>query len=138
MTSYISNLWSKSPLGASFGQHAVLLPLDNDDSEVGAFKESTYTPQSQTCELRIESMTCGSCVEVCLAIILHFNFPDVCIKAIEGMLRDQEGIHSVKVALLAERGIIQYDPKVWTEDKLINVCLSGCSLNLSHTFPGNI
>ena len=39
------------------------------------------------------------------------------------MLRDQEGIHSVKVALLAERGIIQYDPKVWTEDKLINVCL---------------
>ena len=54
------------------------------------------------------------------------------------MLRDQEGIHSVKVALLAERGIIQYDPKVWTEDKLINVCLSGCSLNLSHTILGNI
>ena len=54
------------------------------------------------------------------------------------MLRDQEGIHSVKVALLAERGIIQYDPKVWTEDKLINVCLFGCSLNLSHTSLGNI
>ena len=140
MTSYISNLWSKSPLGASLGQHAVLLPLDNDDPEVGAFKESIYIPQSQTCELRIESMTCGSCVEVCLAVLLSCTstFPDVCIKAIEGMLRDQEGIHSVKVALLAERGIIQYDPKVWTEDKLINVCLSGCSLNLSHTTPGNI
>lgn len=103
MTSYISNLWSKSPLSASLGQHAVLLPLDNDDPGVGTSKDSTYTPQSQTCELRIESMTCGSCVE-----------------AIEGMLRDQEGIHSVKVALLAERGVIQYDPKVWTEDKLIN------------------
>ncbi|OBZ66709.1 Copper-transporting ATPase 2 [Grifola frondosa] len=48
-------------------------------------------------------MTCGACVE-----------------SIEGMLRTQLGIHSVKVALLAERGIVEYDPDVWTSDKIIN------------------
>lgn len=37
------------------------------------------------------------------------------------MLRDQQGIHSVKVALLAERGVIEYDASVWTPEKLINV-----------------
>lgn len=40
------------------------------------------------------------------------------------MLRTQSGIHSVKVALLAERGVIEYDPKIWTSDKLIKVRLS--------------
>lgn len=39
------------------------------------------------------------------------------------MLRDQEGIHSIKVALLAERGVIEYDPKSWNPDKLMNVSL---------------
>ncbi|OCH85260.1 copper P-type ATPase CtaA [Obba rivulosa] len=58
---------------------------------------------SEKCELRIEGMTCGACVE-----------------SIEGMLRTQAGIHSVKVALLAERGVIEYDPTVWTSEKLIN------------------
>ncbi|KAF9441577.1 Cu-transporting P-type ATPase [Macrolepiota fuliginosa MF-IS2] len=57
---------------------------------------------SEKCELRIEGMTCGSCVE-----------------AIEGMLRPKPGIHSIKVALLAERGVIEYDPKLWTVPKLI-------------------
>ena len=37
------------------------------------------------------------------------------------MLRDQPGIHSVKVALLAERGVIEYDPSAWTPEKLMNV-----------------
>lgn len=37
------------------------------------------------------------------------------------MLRDQQGIHSIKVALLAERGVVEYDPSVWTPEKLINV-----------------
>ncbi|KAF8347904.1 Cu-transporting P-type ATPase [Amanita rubescens] len=58
---------------------------------------------SQKCELKIDGMTCGSCVE-----------------AIESMLRDQPGIHSVKVALLAERGVIEYDPSAWTPEKLMN------------------
>ncbi|KXN84236.1 putative copper-transporting ATPase HMA5 [Leucoagaricus sp. SymC.cos] len=57
---------------------------------------------SEKCELRIEGMTCGSCIE-----------------AIEGMLRPQPGIHSIKVALLAERGVIEYDPSQWTVPKLI-------------------
>lgn len=37
------------------------------------------------------------------------------------MLRGQAGIHSVKVALLAERGVIEFDPNVWTVDKLVEV-----------------
>jgi hypothetical protein len=40
------------------------------------------------------------------------------------MLREQPGVHSVKVALLAERGVIEYDPGVWDTDKLIEVNLS--------------
>jgi Cu+-exporting ATPase len=55
------------------------------------------------CELRIEGMTCGACVE-----------------SIEGMLRSQAGIHSIKVALLAERGVVEYDPFVWTPEKIVN------------------
>jgi Cu+-exporting ATPase len=37
------------------------------------------------------------------------------------MLREQKGIHSIKVALLAERGVIEYDPASWNVDKLISV-----------------
>jgi hypothetical protein len=42
-------------------------------------------------------------------------------KSIEGMLRSQPGIHSVKVALLAERGVVEFDPQQWNSDKVINV-----------------
>lgn len=42
-------------------------------------------------------------------------------QSIEGMLRTQPGIYSVKVALLAERGSVEYDPNVWDSDKIINV-----------------
>lgn len=37
------------------------------------------------------------------------------------MLREQKGIYSIKVALLAERGIVEYNPDIWDADKLINV-----------------
>ena len=37
------------------------------------------------------------------------------------MLRNQPGIHSVKVALLAERAVVEYDPKQWTEEKIMSV-----------------
>ena len=33
-------------------------------------------------------------------------------------MRSQEGIHSIKVALLAERGAIEFDPLIWTVEKL--------------------
>lgn len=44
-------------------------------------------------------------------------------KSIEGMLRSQPGIHSVKVALLAERGVVEYDPSMWTAEKVAEVCI---------------
>lgn len=37
------------------------------------------------------------------------------------MLREQKGIHSIKVALLAERAVIHYDPALWTVNKLTSV-----------------
>ena len=37
------------------------------------------------------------------------------------MLRSQPGIHSVKVALLAERGVVEFDPLQWNVAKVINV-----------------
>ena len=37
------------------------------------------------------------------------------------MLRPQPGIHSIKVALLAERGVVEYDPDTWDPDKIMNV-----------------
>jgi len=37
------------------------------------------------------------------------------------MLRSQPGIHSVKVALLAERGLVEFDPQQWDAEKIINV-----------------
>ncbi|PVF97119.1 putative CCC2-P-type ATPase [Serendipita vermifera] len=52
-------------------------------------------------DFRIEGMTCGACVE-----------------SIESMMRSQPGIHSIKVALLAERAVIEFDPLVWTIEKL--------------------
>ncbi len=39
------------------------------------------------------------------------------------MLRTQQGIYSIKVALLAERGVVEYDPNVWEPDKIISVSL---------------
>lgn len=33
-------------------------------------------------------------------------------------MRPQEGIHSIKVALLAERGAIEFDPLIWTVEKI--------------------
>jgi len=92
-----TNILANSPLSGTFGK--VELPSADDEPLVTG-KDADR--MSDKCELRIEGMTCGSCVE-----------------SIEGMLRQQPGVHSVKVALLAERGIIEYDPNVWNADKLI-------------------
>lgn len=63
----------------------------------------------------------GMCRGACGA---HDLFEKVLIfeKSIEGMLRSQPGIHSVKVALLAERGVVEYDPSMWTAEKVAEVC----------------
>jgi P-type Cu+ transporter len=79
----------------------------------------------EKCELRIEGMTCGACVEVCpLFSILDSTHR---AQAIEGMLRDQKGIESIKVALLAERGVVEYDPSLWTVPKIVEVRHFHCS-----------
>ncbi|KAG0709358.1 E1-E2 ATPase-domain-containing protein [Suillus ampliporus] len=78
----------------------VELPFVDDEPLAAAKVEDNGAGK---CEIRIEGMTCGACVE-----------------SIEGMLRSQTGIHSIKVALLAERGVVEYDPSVWTPEKIIN------------------
>lgn len=45
------------------------------------------------------------------------------------MLRGQDGIHSIKVALLAERAVVEYDPAKWTEDKIMSVSVPICQLS---------
>ncbi|KAI0796027.1 copper P-type ATPase CtaA [Abortiporus biennis] len=97
MSGFFSNLLGTHQQAAVGGK--LELPV----SEEEPLNATPLGPLSEKCELRIEGMTCGACVE-----------------SIEGMLRDQPGIHSVKVALLAERGTIEFDPNVWTSDKLIN------------------
>jgi len=39
------------------------------------------------------------------------------------MLRNQKGIQLIKVALLAERAVVEFDPIHWTVPKLIDVCV---------------
>lgn len=65
---------------------------------------------------------------------------EISIQSIEGMLREQDGVHSIKVALLAERAVIEYDPAVWNSDKLINVSTGSVSyfLNGTDLHIGNI
>ncbi|KAN0113825.1 copper P-type ATPase CtaA [Russula decolorans] len=95
LSSAFSGLWYKDASATTPGK--VELPLMKN--------EPLGTPlgKSEKCELRIEGMTCGSCVE-----------------SIEGMLRSQPGIHSVKVALLAERGVVEFDPLQWDAVKVVN------------------
>ncbi|KAJ7224306.1 Cu-transporting P-type ATPase [Mycena pura] len=98
MSKLLSELWANTPLGSTFRSKGVELPVDQSEALMDKSQ-----PASEKCDLRIEGMTCGACVE-----------------AIEGMLREQPGIHSVKVALLAERGVVEYDPKNWDVEKIIN------------------
>lgn len=97
ISAVFTNILAKKRISESFGK--VLLSSSEDEPLVIGKEGGNM---SEKCELRIEGMTCGACVE-----------------SIEGMLRDQPGIHSVKVALLAERGVIEYDPNVWDPDKLV-------------------
>ncbi|KAL0575966.1 Cu(2+)-transporting P-type ATPase [Marasmius crinis-equi] len=104
MSGILKDLWAKTPLSSTFRDPGVELPLGSREPLMTGDKELDLDEAaSEKCELRISGMTCGACVE-----------------AIEGMLRGQEGIRSVKVALLAERGTVEYDPAKWDNDKVIN------------------
>lgn len=105
MSGILKNLWENSPLHSTFRVPGVELPVGSAEPLMdGTDKELALDePASEICEVRIQGMTCSSCVE-----------------AIEGMLRQQDGIHSVKVALLAERGTVEYDPQKWDSGKIIN------------------
>ncbi|KAF6761735.1 copper P-type ATPase CtaA, partial [Ephemerocybe angulata] len=97
----ISSLWGAS--SSSTSNNAMQpIALKEEPDETAPLTESKDARSIERCELRLEGMTCGSCVE-----------------AIEGMLRDQKGIQSIKVALLAERGVVEYDPEYWTVPKII-------------------
>ncbi|TCD69462.1 hypothetical protein EIP91_007588 [Steccherinum ochraceum] len=97
MSGIFSTLLGTNPRSSAAGK--LELPTREDEP----LAATPLGPLLEKCELRIEGMTCGSCVE-----------------SIEGMLRDQSGIHSVKVALLAERGVIEYDPAKWDPEKLVS------------------
>ena len=56
-TSFIA----RTPLSAAFGAN-VHLPEQEDKSLVAETKEHG---EMEKCDLRIEGMTCGACVEVC-------------------------------------------------------------------------
>ncbi|KAJ3761309.1 Cu-transporting P-type ATPase [Lentinula raphanica] len=107
MSKILKEIWVRTPLSSTFRSSSsggVELPIGSSEPLMkGIDKEIALDePASEKCELRIEGMTCGSCVE-----------------AIEGMLRPQAGIHSIKVALLAERGVIEFDPKQWSVEKIV-------------------
>ncbi|BGP30043.1 Cu(2+)-transporting P-type ATPase [Rhodotorula toruloides] len=76
---------------------------DADDLDVLSFSTKGKEKMTglETVQLKVEGMTCGACVA-----------------SIESGLKDQEGIASVKVALLAERAVVEYDPDRWTPAKL--------------------
>ncbi|KAJ8521264.1 hypothetical protein ONZ45_g2033 [Pleurotus djamor] len=95
MPSLFSSLWPSTPTQA--------VELSDDSTEGLLPGNGSNEDVEGRCELRIEGMTCSACVE-----------------SIEGMLRQQEGIHSIKVALLAERGVVEYDPSRWDADKIIS------------------
>lgn len=59
ISAVFTNLMSKTPLTASFGK--VGLPTVEDEPLVTGKEGGSM---SEKCELRIEGMTCGSCVEV--------------------------------------------------------------------------
>lgn len=116
----------EAALGANDGIESVSVALLAEEASV-AFDAAVWTPERvaeaindtgfdaevidvATCKgkdgeharvrINIRGMTCGACVA-----------------SIESGLQ-QEGIHAVAVALLAESAAVEYDPKLWTPSKI--------------------
>ena len=62
----INNLFAGTPLSSTFGPK-VYLSDGEDKALIGEEK-------TEKCELRIEGMTCGACVEVCLFHTVHSEY----------------------------------------------------------------
>ncbi|CAE6525278.1 unnamed protein product [Rhizoctonia solani] len=88
-----------APLSAAFSAIFPRSPRMALDKEGDALLDKDQ--ELAKSEFRVEGMTCGACV-----------------KSIEDGLRSQPGIHSIQVALLAERAVVEYDPVLWTDDKI--------------------
>lgn len=126
MLQILSNLFAKTPLSESFDTPGVELPTgSNEPLTLGNDKELALDePMSEKCDLRIQGMTCGACVEVCtIAQFIYCSSLLTSSQSIEGVLREQPGIHSIKVALLAERGVVEFDPATWSVEKIVEVRL---------------
>ncbi|SGY73091.1 BQ5605_C005g03260 [Microbotryum silenes-dioicae] len=90
---------------------------DHDDKiEVSSVASSSKLPAAATTttiQLKIQGMLWLACKQWRCSMTCG-----ACVASIENGLRDQPGILSVKVALLAERAIIECDPSVWSPEKL--------------------
>jgi P-type Cu+ transporter len=71
MSGLFTGLLAKTPISSSFKEPApVELPISSEEPlAAGAGKELALDePHIAKCELKIEGMTCGACVEVCFAV----------------------------------------------------------------------
>ncbi|KAN0066096.1 Cu(2+)-transporting P-type ATPase [Thecaphora frezii] len=77
-------------------------PSDPLAEKAASTAAASSTGRRVTATFRIGGMTCGACVET-----------------IERMIRQQPGILSISVALLAEKATVTFDDSVWTTDKVV-------------------
>lgn len=105
-------------------EHTPLAGEEQVDAEssigVGASK-------GEVCHFQVGGMTCGACVEVSESrhgrgrsqkgAWLRPGTP-FHTQTIERMLRQQEGVYSVSVALLAEKAVVEFDPARWTSEQI--------------------
>jgi len=89
-----------SPIQSLFSptKSSTLLPDEDLPSTSSIPREMVH----KKVELKIGGMTCGACVA-----------------SIESQLI-QSGIISVQVSLLAERGVVEYDENLWTDEKIVS------------------
>jgi len=66
MSTFLKDLWAKTPVSASFSTPAVELPMGSSEPLLNSSGQELALDErvSEKCELRIEGMTCSSCVKV--------------------------------------------------------------------------
>jgi hypothetical protein len=62
--SLLVNILNRTPISANFGDIALPLSAEN------ALTKKQASSNIQTCELRVEGMSCGSCVEVLESLVV--------------------------------------------------------------------